>query len=944
MDIKRKELDFPTIRMKSVKNEVRSTETEESNSKKCRLSRATKGILGMIFVVLVIILIIVLCKVNVKKEKKGEKEEKEEEILNKENKDKYIIGTYNAQKDIPLKLFNPSRLGLNDQNYNIDDISKKSNIRRLKQADIFDGVIIPEETGKIQIKISFNTPLTSLDFMFEKCSDLVAINLTNINSPSITSMIYTFTDCTNLETVDLTSFSSHYIKKMDFLFSGCTNLVSIKGFENLDTSSLKKTAGMFLDCQNLISVNLSSLYLDNISESNGMFINNPSLELLDLGNVTNINGLFSSTEFYKIIIISSSIKVNTSGLKGVFSIMNRAANQRLNCSLRNWTDFIMKHIDLENINEFLPDNFTQIIKEYENYFLDKNLYDELIKIKYLDCNSFNNTFLYFNYSECEKYKRLYIDFLNENEKCIECDDEEGRSMYCKKCSKGYYLSKSIDNIPTRCKRCDEGCLECIADDETGKSICLKCKENNYDESNYEFDSEYDNRSEYKLYNGKCIKKCEIGINEKCQSCNEENGKYDECLTCNEGYYYNINYNKGICKKINNCNSEQGKADNCQECDDGYYLSNNNVQAQCSKCPNNCQKCNNIDNYNVNCTECDTGFYLAKSEANQYSYYYNPFIFYKCLKCNMPGCKKYKPNSNKCICIECDSNDVEKIIKNGDIDNEYISCYGRCEIGELDKCKTCGNNIGECGECNEGYVLNSEGKCIKNFHILAKYKTTYENEYVKFMAFISILNMTINGTVINNPKNSYTFPLPGEHLVYIQFYGSISFSNLFEGIIHLTYIKFLPKGKEFYIDYMNNCFSGCTNLEYVDLSNLNLTNNKCFMNLFQNDKKLKEVKFPVEYFGNQIIWFYRMFYGCESLTSIDLSNMHNTNGQYYYEMFYGCINLKSINLGGFYGKYSGTENYNIFINVPKNATIIIHNNFYNNIAGQLKDFYNKIFKN
>ena len=341
MDIKRKELDFPTIRMKSVKNEVRSTETEESNSKKCRLSRATKGILGMIFVVLVIILIIVLCKVNVKKEKKGEKEEKEEEILNKENKDKYIIGTYNAQKDIPLKLFNPSRLGLNDQNYNIDDISKKSNIRRLKQADIFDGVIIPEETGKIQIKISFNTPLTSLDFMFEGCADLVKVNLTNLNSPSITSMIYTFTDCISLETVDLTSFPSAHIKKMDFLFSGCINLVSIKGFETLDTSSLEKTAGMFLDCQNLISVNLSSLYLDNITESNGMFINNPSLELLDLGNVTDVNGLFSSTEFFQVKIISSSMYVNTTCLKGIFSIINRAANQRLNCSVRNWTDFIV---------------------------------------------------------------------------------------------------------------------------------------------------------------------------------------------------------------------------------------------------------------------------------------------------------------------------------------------------------------------------------------------------------------------------------------------------------------------------------------------------------------------------------------------------------------------------------------------------------------------------
>ena len=135
--------------------------------------------------------------------------------------------------------------------------------------------------------------------MFERCIDLVKVNLTNINSPSITSMIYTFTDCVNLQVVDMTSFPSAHIKKMDFLFSGCVNLTNIKGFETLDTSSLVKTAGMFLDCQNLISANLSSFYLDNITESNGMFINNPSLELLDLGNVTDINGLFSSTEFLK---------------------------------------------------------------------------------------------------------------------------------------------------------------------------------------------------------------------------------------------------------------------------------------------------------------------------------------------------------------------------------------------------------------------------------------------------------------------------------------------------------------------------------------------------------------------------------------------------------------------------------------------------------------------
>jgi len=95
--------------------------------------------------------------------------------------------------------------------------------------------------------------------------------------------------CKSLETIDFTSFSSSNVEKMEFLFAGCSNLVNIKGFENLDTSSLQKTAGMFIECKNLISVNLSSFQLNNISEQNGMFIDNPSLEKLDLGNTTDIS-------------------------------------------------------------------------------------------------------------------------------------------------------------------------------------------------------------------------------------------------------------------------------------------------------------------------------------------------------------------------------------------------------------------------------------------------------------------------------------------------------------------------------------------------------------------------------------------------------------------------------------------------------------------------------
>ena len=57
-----------------------------------------------------------------------------------------------------------------------------------------------------------------------------------------------------------------------------------------------------------------------------------------------------------------------------------------------------------------------------------------------------------------------------------------------------------------------------------------------------------------MFNGNCIKNCEIGELEKCYDCKTENGTNDQCLHCNDGYYFDINYNKGICKKIDidNC--------------------------------------------------------------------------------------------------------------------------------------------------------------------------------------------------------------------------------------------------------------------------------------------------------------------------------------------------------------------------------------------------------
>ena len=111
------------------------------------ISKKKTLLIGIIISVIILILIIILCVKYVKKKERSkgsnitkEKETEKENIIYNNNiisnynaqKDKsaYIIGTYRTKKGIPLKIFNPSRIGLSYKNYTIDEINI-NNTRRL---------------------------------------------------------------------------------------------------------------------------------------------------------------------------------------------------------------------------------------------------------------------------------------------------------------------------------------------------------------------------------------------------------------------------------------------------------------------------------------------------------------------------------------------------------------------------------------------------------------------------------------------------------------------------------------------------------------------------------------------------------------------------------------------------------------------------------------------
>ena len=80
---------------------------------------------------------------------------------------------------------------------NITNIEKNYNIS-IEPNDTYEF----EETGNYSIKIKFKKKLKTLDYMFEDCSYLKEVNLSNLNTYDIESMSHLFDGCTSLIKID----------------------------------------------------------------------------------------------------------------------------------------------------------------------------------------------------------------------------------------------------------------------------------------------------------------------------------------------------------------------------------------------------------------------------------------------------------------------------------------------------------------------------------------------------------------------------------------------------------------------------------------------------------------------------------------------------------------------------------------------------------------------
>ena len=170
---------------------------------------------------------------------------------------------------------------------------------------------------------NFNTSnVTDMYFMFYGCSGLTSLDLSNFNTSNVTDMRYMFRLCSKLTSLDLSNFNTSNVTYMSYMFSGCSGLTSLD-LSNFNTSNVTDMGDMFYECSDLTSLDLSNFNTSNVTDMRDMFENCSGLTSLNLSNfdtsnVTDMRYMFRLCSKLTSLDLSNFNTSNVTSMKYMF--------------------------------------------------------------------------------------------------------------------------------------------------------------------------------------------------------------------------------------------------------------------------------------------------------------------------------------------------------------------------------------------------------------------------------------------------------------------------------------------------------------------------------------------------------------------------------------------------------------------------------------------------
>ena len=297
------------------------------------------------------------------------------------------------------------------------------------------------QDGDNAIEVCWKKKLNSLEQMFYRCSSLVSIDLSNIDTSNVNSTYSMFYGCSSLKSLNLSNFNTENVKDMNYMFYYCSSLTSLN-LSNFNTENVDDMGGIFGYCSSLISLDLSNFNTKNVENMNNMFQYCSNLISLNLSNFNTENVKDMNYMFYQ---CSSLISLNLSNFntENVFSMayMFSQCNSLTSLNLSNFNTknvYDMKYmfngcssITSLNLSNFITENVQQMSVMFGGCYslisLDLSSFNtenvQQMNVMFADCSSllslnlsnFNtgkvNNILYM-FSGCSSLKSLNLSNFN----------------------------------------------------------------------------------------------------------------------------------------------------------------------------------------------------------------------------------------------------------------------------------------------------------------------------------------------------------------------------------------------------------------------------------------------------------------------------------------------------------------------------------------------------
>ena len=101
-----------------------------------------------------------------------------------------------------------------------------------------------------------------MSYMFNGCSGLVNLDISNFVTTNVTDMSSMFNGCSGLVNLDISNFVTTKVTKMSSMFNGCSGLVNLD-ISNFLTPRVTKMSSMFNGCSGLVSLDIRNMDFEN---------------------------------------------------------------------------------------------------------------------------------------------------------------------------------------------------------------------------------------------------------------------------------------------------------------------------------------------------------------------------------------------------------------------------------------------------------------------------------------------------------------------------------------------------------------------------------------------------------------------------------------------------------------------------------------------------------